>query len=174
MSLKALPNIFKMLKIDMVEDATCSQCIIEAFELLNNINLTLDSKSSNSIGDVYKFKNNIGTMKFQVRTLNDVYIFIQKLGNSENLKKTTMLDLSKKIKWIAPFNIEVSHLRTNKYPNLKCYTVTNKASFSLIKLALMKAGIKFEETPEYIIGKGCVFIAFKNEANEIKLIFDAN
>jgi hypothetical protein len=96
------------------------------------------------------------------------------LGTIPETKKA-MLVLSKKIKWIAPFKYEGFRLLVEDYPYLTCYTVTSsKASFSLIKLALMKAKCEFVDTGKYIIGKDCVLIAFKNEANEIRLIFDAN
>ena len=84
-----------------------------------------------------------------------------------------MVELSKMLKWITPFTVDVKFIRTENYLSLKCYTLTNKASLNLIKLALMKAKIEFEESPQYIIGKDCAFMAYKNKADEINLIFNA-
>jgi hypothetical protein len=165
MSLKALPNIFKMLKIDMVESSNYSnysQCIVEAFELLNNTKLTLKPEHFKAKSDVYGFKN-FGSSYVRILYSKAVHVVMDELE-----------DTSRKLNWIYPFKDDGKYLSTDTYPNLQCYTVTNKESLNLIKLALMKARIKFEVSSKYIIGKDCAFMAFKNEANEIKLIFDAN
>ena len=176
MRLKALLNILKLLKVDMSEItnySNYSQCVSEAFALLNNTKLTLKNESRNYLGDRYEFKTNVGTSCIQVRRLNDVQIFMKDPeNNSEKLKKS-LLDLSKTLKWIAPFKVTNRYLDIG-YVYLKCCTVTNsKVSLSLIKLALMKAKVEFEETSEYLRCERCAFMAYKNKADEINLIFNA-
>ena len=175
MRLKALLNILKLLKVDMSEItnySNYSQCVSEAFALLNNTKLTLINESRNYLGDRYEFKTNVGTSCIQVRRLNDVQIFMKDPDNNSEKLKKSLLDLSKTLKWISPFNVTNRYLDIG-YVYLKCCTVTNKPSLSLIKLALMKAKIEFEESPQYIIGKDCAFMAYKNKADEINLIFNA-
>ena len=175
MRLKALLNLLKLLKVDMIEItnySNYSQCVSEAFALLNNTKLTLKNESRNYFGDRYEFETNIGTSCILVRRLHDVQIFMKEPENKSEKLKKSLLDLSKTLKWISPLNVTNRYLDIG-YVYLKCCTVTNrKASLSLIKLALMKAKVEFEETSEYLISKGCAFMAYKNKSNEITLLFN--